>query len=75
MYLVEITKLGRNDASVSAEMSCVDYESLYEMVYPHLVSSDISFSINHGIGYVYAGFRSVGRIEVTAKEKPTDCNQ
>ncbi|NBJ71019.1 MULTISPECIES: hypothetical protein [Clostridia] len=65
MFRVKITDLGRNNVTVTEDMEVVNFNNLLSMVFPHLVSSDIHFVINYGIGYVYAGFRSVGKIKVT----------
>ncbi|MGM0940331.1 MAG: hypothetical protein ACQEWU_05075 [Bacillota bacterium] len=66
MFQVKITDLGRNNVTVTEDMEKVNFDNLLSMVSPHLVSSDIHFVVNYGSGYVYAGFRSVGKIEVTS---------
>ncbi|API93985.1 hypothetical protein J32TS6_05290 [Virgibacillus pantothenticus] len=65
MFQVKITDLGRKKVTVTEDMEVVNFNNLLSMVLPHLVSSDIHFVVNYGSGYVYAGFRSVGKIEVT----------
>lgn len=67
MYRVEMTEIGRSKAAEVAEMEEITHENLYAMVYRHLVSSDVSFSINgeETEGKVYAGFRPVGKFKVT----------
>ena len=70
MFLVEMTDVGRNNASVSAEMSEITLGSLTKMARPHLVSSEIWFDIkDDDTGVVKAGFRSVGKIKITEIEQ------
>jgi len=70
MFQVEITELGRNDVSISKEFEQLNYNNLYYMVAPHLVSSEIAFAtdaVGDGVekGTVYVGFRPVGKIKIT----------
>lgn len=70
MYLVEMKNLGRNNVNITQEFNAINYENLYLMASPHLVSSGIGFSLSgqkDGMreGAVLAGFRVVGKIKIT----------
>lgn len=70
MLLVEMTEVGRNNASAIATMESLTFDRLLSMARPHLVSSNISFDIeSDGTGRVLAGFRTVGKIKVTELKK------
>lgn len=63
-YKVEVKELGMNKICETAVVKKIDYDTLYKIVKPHLLSSDIWFTgvIENEWGNVNAGFHTVGKI-------------
>lgn len=63
-YKVEVKELGMNKISKTTVVKKIDYDTLYKIVKPHLLSSDIWFTgvIENEWGHVNAGFHTVGEI-------------
>jgi hypothetical protein len=62
-YKVEVKELGRDKVCKSVVVEKIDYDALYEIVKPHLLSLNIWFSVQEDEwGNVYAGFHAVGKI-------------
>lgn len=69
-YKIEIKDLGRNHISLSKIVRKIDYPTLYNIVKPYLLSSNISFSAAEGEwGTVFAGFHTVGKITFNKVEE------
>lgn len=62
-YKVEVKELGRGKVCKSVVVEKIDYDTLYEIVKPHLFSSNIWFRVlENEWGSVNAGFHTVGKI-------------
>ncbi len=67
-FKIEVKELGSNNVEKSVEVEKIDYDTLYEVVKPHLYSSAIDFRnvIEGEWGSVVVGlFRTVGKIRFT----------
>lgn len=63
-YRIEVKELGRNRVNISKTVEKINYDTLYRIVKPYLLSECIWFGEESEEGWriVFAGIRPVGKI-------------